>query len=86
MALMEEGSSPLHMAAKRAFPEIVEKLIELGADVNAVDVHQNNPLHAAAINVKETLYGSDKQTPKDLEKAVDLLVMSSVSTTYWSST
>ena len=74
---LDEGSSPLHMAAKRGIPEIVKKLIDLGADVNALDVHGNNPLHAAALDVKDTLY-NPKYPREGLEKAVDILVTSIV--------
>jgi ankyrin repeat protein len=40
----ELGSTPLHYAACRG---VVEALVELGADVNARDWHNNTPLHDA---------------------------------------
>jgi hypothetical protein len=42
------GKQPLHLACERGQVAIVEKLIELGAEVNAVTDRDFTPLHAAA--------------------------------------
>ena len=70
---MNEGYTPLHVAAHWANPEVTTKLIELGADVNARDSKSNNPLHAAVANFPKTYYLAKK--PKaNLDDAIDALV------------
>ncbi len=43
-----KGLTPLHVAARYAKPEVVEYLIEQGADVNAQSSDGQTPLHEAA--------------------------------------
>jgi ankyrin repeat protein len=44
----ENGWTPLHWAAHSQKPEIVEILLQFGADPNAVDFEGATPLHIAA--------------------------------------
>lgn len=37
--------TPLHIAAENGQPEIVRRLVEFGADINAVTVTRSTPLH-----------------------------------------
>lgn len=39
------GNAPLHLAASRGSPILVETLLKMGADVNAIDAQGNTPLH-----------------------------------------
>ena len=41
--------SPLHLAARAARPEVVEELLEFGADVNAEESSGQTALHIAAV-------------------------------------
>lgn len=43
----EMGQTPLHLAAEKGQKEIVEMLLEKGADVNATDKEGRTPLHDA---------------------------------------
>lgn len=45
----EEGMTPLHFAADRGFPEGVQHLISIGADVNLLDNSNQTPLMYAVI-------------------------------------
>jgi hypothetical protein len=42
------GDTPLHVAAQANLVDVILKLLELGADVNAVDRHKTTPLTRAA--------------------------------------
>jgi ankyrin repeat protein len=44
-----KGQSALHIAAERGWHEVVELLLENGADINAKDSYNRTPLHLAAI-------------------------------------
>jgi hypothetical protein len=44
------GDRPLHLAALFGYTPIVEHLISLGADINAVNRHKNTPLDDAKLN------------------------------------
>jgi len=44
------GSTPLHAAAENGMLKTVKKLLEKGAEVNAVDLRGSTPLHFAAEN------------------------------------
>ena len=44
----ENQSTPLHLASSRANADIVQLLIEIGADVHARDENQSTPLHLAS--------------------------------------
>jgi glyoxylase-like metal-dependent hydrolase (beta-lactamase superfamily II) len=55
-ARSENEKTPLHFAAQAGFKEIVELLIEKGADVNAKNIANEIPLHyAAAMRHKEVV-------------------------------
>jgi ankyrin repeat protein len=41
----KEGSTVLHIACELAFHELVKRLIQIGADVNAMDIQHETPLH-----------------------------------------
>ncbi|WP_179947520.1 ankyrin repeat domain-containing protein, partial [Wolbachia endosymbiont of Cylisticus convexus] len=53
------GETPLHLAARSGYLNVVEKLIEKGANVNAKNSNGKTPLHYAAekgyLNVVEKL-------------------------------
>jgi len=55
----EFGGTALHWAAERGTPEMVELLLEKGADIEARDTYGQPPLHSAAVvgklEVVETL-------------------------------
>jgi len=40
----KQGITPLHRAAARGFTQIIEKLLESGADINVTDNEKNTPL------------------------------------------
>ena len=40
----KRGITPLHRAAALGFTPVVEKLLESGADINALDNERNTPL------------------------------------------
>ena len=46
-ARTEYWSTPLHVAIKEGHYDVVELLIEKGADVNAKNINGNTPLHIA---------------------------------------
>ncbi len=46
---LEEGATPLHLASRRGHAAIVELLLSLRADANAVSSSQATPLHCAAM-------------------------------------
>jgi hypothetical protein len=48
--LDKSDNRPLHLAALFGYTPIVEHLLALGADVNALNRHTNTPLHDAALN------------------------------------
>lgn len=48
VALLQDGSTPLHYAAAFGQSHMVEILTDLGCDVNIKDNAQNTPLHIAA--------------------------------------
>lgn len=45
----EHGWSPLHLAARKGYEDIVERLLDANADVNLVDEEGNTPLDQAAM-------------------------------------
>jgi ankyrin repeat protein len=52
----ENGRTPLHLACRGAYPEVVKYLVAHGADVNARDDYQSTPLHFAAYrNLTESM-------------------------------
>jgi ankyrin repeat protein len=61
------GKTALHFAACEMYPQVLELLLERGADPNAADVHGRVPLAEAALwgrleNVQVLLkYGADKE-------------------------
>jgi len=46
----EEGVAPLHVAAQEGHNQVIELLIDNGADVNSKDGDEGTPLHMAAAN------------------------------------
>lgn len=52
LSLDSRLQTALHIAAAESSKEMVQKLIELGADVNAIDYENNNPLLVATFNGK----------------------------------
>jgi ankyrin repeat protein len=44
LSRFEHGRSPLHYAIERNRPDLVELLVDLGADLNAQDLHGETPL------------------------------------------
>jgi ankyrin repeat protein len=50
-----QGSTPLHMAAKRGDTHVASCLIEAGANVDARAADQSTPLHEAIVNEHEAL-------------------------------
>ena len=60
--MAEANQTPLHLAAIRGYPDMVEFFLDHGADVNAVDCDGDTPLHvslqrqAATPMVKSTLH------------------------------
>lgn len=54
-ARTELGSTPLHIAASSANPEIAKLLVAKGANVNAKDNNGTTPLHIAAYTGKKEL-------------------------------
>jgi ankyrin repeat protein len=65
-ALDEKKCTPLHRAAGRGRLEVVEDLVALGADVEAVNFDGDRPLHSAAAG------GSDEVVRFLLEKSADV--------------
>ncbi len=65
------NKTALHFAAFAGHPEIVEYLIENGADVNAKDVYNMTPLHAAVLRSVSPALNSD--SIKDWNGLVDRL-------------
>ncbi len=56
------GTTVLHSLAAAGYPKICRKLIDLGADVNAIDQHQRTPLHSA-------IGGSHEFHPEDVQQS-----------------
>ncbi|KAI1307992.1 Rabankyrin-5 [Halotydeus destructor] len=50
-----DGQTPLHLACTWALDNVVQTLLEFGADVNAKDAEQKTPLHVAIINQHHTI-------------------------------
>lgn len=65
------NKTALHFAAFAGHPEIVEYLIENGADVNAKDIYNMTPLHAAVLRSLSPSLNSD--SVKDWNKLIDRL-------------
>lgn len=63
------GATPLHMAAASGHVHNAVLLIELGADVNAVDDSNNTPLHSAVRNL-----GTNRKEFKNAEELVRTLI------------
>jgi ankyrin repeat protein len=47
---MYVGWTPLHEAAIHGYPDIVAKLLRMGADPNVLGMDNDSPLHDAAAN------------------------------------
>lgn len=62
------GQTPLHIAASRGHKNMVEYLLQNGADVNAQDANGNTPLHLSAAR------GHEKCTEEILVKGPNPLV------------
>ena len=56
------GETILHQHARAGYPAVCRKLIELGADVNAIDKRGRTPLHQAFDGVHPWRSEADKQT------------------------
>ena len=65
------NKTALHFAAFAGHPEIVEYLLENGADVNAKDVYNMTPLHAAVLRSLSPSLNSD--SVKKWNKLIDRL-------------
>jgi ankyrin repeat protein len=50
-----EGNTPLHVAARREFPQVVLLLLKYGADPNAANARGETPLHIAARGKEYTI-------------------------------
>ncbi len=57
----DKGETVLHRHARAGHPKICKKLIELGANVNAVDQRGRTPLHHTLDGASEHMNGEDKQ-------------------------
>lgn len=44
----DDGRTPLHLAAMNGWLDVVERLLEAKAPINATDVHRQTPMHLAA--------------------------------------
>lgn len=51
-AVDNEGETALHLAAQYGYPKVAARLLAKNADVNKVNVRQENPLYLAAIHLQ----------------------------------
>lgn len=83
-AVNDHGETPLHVAAERNLPNIIEVLLASGADANARDRLGNTPLHSAISGggvvfalsspVSGTLSSGDRPKVDALNQVVRLLL------------
>ncbi|CAF3006428.1 unnamed protein product [Rotaria sp. Silwood2] len=66
-AKRKDGQTPIHLCSKTDSVEILEKLIQVGGDINDIDSEHETILHKAAAHNKENVlrYALTKQTNKD---------------------
>jgi len=76
-AVDSEGITPLHLAAEHGRQQIVELLLEKGADVNAKSGFKRTPLHYAASSGHEGIVGRLMAKGAELN-ALDSFVLSSI--------
>ena len=75
------GWTPLHYAAARGQCEIVEMLINAGADLNIKDDYRQTPLYYAKrkgifdvfYSYSETTFEEDSKRNSDYQKTIDIL-------------
>jgi serine/threonine-protein phosphatase 6 regulatory ankyrin repeat subunit A len=49
--------TPMHSAASSGQISVVKLLLEMGAELDAVDIHGNTPLHIACLNGQDVVVG-----------------------------